>query len=85
MEAVGAGTAPIDVAPIFLCGCQSVSVAWGAMPEFRGKKEDDYGQFTGIGIREMAGCNKVMRKDGVSGTQYDNGMVTGFVAAVASS
>lgn len=82
---VGVGAAGIDVAPVFLCGCQSVSVAWGNMPEFRAKKEDDYGQFTGIGISEMAGANKIMRKDGVSGTQIDNGIVTGFFSAVASA
>jgi hypothetical protein len=85
MEALGAGTAPIDIAPVFLCGCQAVSVAWGNMPEFRAKKEDDYGQFTGVAITEMAGANKIMRKDGSSGVQIDNGMVTGFVAAVASA
>jgi len=85
MSGEGAGTSPIDIAPIFLCGCQAVSTAWGNMPEFRAKKEDDYGQFTGIGISEMCGANKIQRKDGVTGTQYDNGMVTGFVAAVASA
>lgn len=81
----GVGANSIDVAPVFLCGCQSVAVAWGSMPDFRGKKEDDYGHFTGVAIREMAGANKVMRKDGVSGTQVDNGMVTGFFAGVASA
>jgi uncharacterized protein DUF4043 len=81
----GAGLAGIDVAPVFLCGCQAVSVAWGAMPDFRKKNEDDYGHFDGIAIRELAGANKIMRKDGVSGTQVDNGLVTGFVAAVAST
>jgi hypothetical protein len=81
----GVGAASIDVAPVFLCGCQSVSIGWGNMPEFRAKKEDDYGQFTGIGISEMCGANKIMRKDGVTGTQYDNGIVTGFVSGVASA
>jgi hypothetical protein len=81
----GAGAAGIDVGPVFLCGAQSVCVAWGNMPEFRAKKEDDYGQFTGIGISEMAGANKIMRKDGESSTLVDNGMVTGFVSAVASA
>lgn len=85
MTGVGAGTTPIDVAPVFLCGSQSVSVAWGMMPEFRKKNEDDYGQFTGIAIAEMCGANKIMRKDGASGTLVDNGMVTGFFAAVASA
>jgi hypothetical protein len=55
------------------------------MPEFRAKKEDDYGQFSGIGISEMCGANKIQRKDGVSSTQYDNGIVTGFVSGVASA
>jgi hypothetical protein len=81
----GVGSGPIDVVPVFLCGCQAVGVAWGGMPEFRGKKEDDYGQFTGVAIREMAGANKIMRKDGVTGTQVDNGLVTGFFSAVASA
>jgi hypothetical protein len=85
LPAAGAGSPGIDVAPIFLCGCQSISIAWGNTPEFRAKKEDDYGQFTGIGISEMCGANKIMRKDGVSGTLIDNGLVTGFVAAVASA
>lgn len=81
----GVGAGGIDVGAVFMCGCQSIAVAWGNMPEFRAKKEDDYGQFTGIGITEMAGANKIMRKDGESGTLIDNGIVTGFVAAVAST
>lgn len=82
---IGVGANSIDVAPVFLCGCQSVSIGWGNMPEFRAKKEDDYGQFTGVGISEMCGANKIQRKDGVSGTFYDNGMVTGFFSGVASA
>lgn len=82
---IGVGNNSIDVAPVFLCGCQAVSIGWGSMPNFRAKREDDYGQFTGIGISEMCGANKIQRKDGVSGTFYDNGMVTGFVSGVASA
>jgi hypothetical protein len=82
---VGVGASAIDVGPVFMCGCQSVAVAWGSMPDFRKKNEDDYGQFTGVGIREMAGANKIMRKDGTSGTLVDNGIVTGFMSAVASA
>jgi hypothetical protein len=81
----GVGASSIDVGPVFLCGCQSVAVAWGNMPTFRTKNEDDYGQFSGIGITEMAGANKIMRKDGETGTLVDNSMVTGFFSAVASS
>jgi hypothetical protein len=75
----------INISPVFLCGAQSVAVAWGKEPQFTSKKEDDYGFFTGVGIEELIGCNKVMRKDGVAGTYKDHGMVTGFFAAVGDA
>ncbi len=81
LSAVGASS--IDVAPVFLCGAQSICAAWGQEPMFTAKKEDDYGFFSGVGIEEMIGVNKVMRKDGVSGAFTDNGVVTGFFSGVA--
>ena len=75
----------INVSANFLCGAQSVGVAWGQEPMFTAKKEDDYGFFTGIGIEELIGCNKVMRKHGVAGTFKDHGMVTVFAAAVGDA
>lgn len=75
----------INVAASFLCGAQSVAVAWGQEPRFTAKKEDDYDFFTGIGIEELIGCNKVMRKHGTLGTYKDYGMVTVFSAAVADA
>jgi hypothetical protein len=65
-----------------LCGAQAVGVAWGQEPRFTAKKEDDYDFFSGIGIEELIGVNKVMRKHGVAGTYKDHGIVTGFFAAV---
>ena len=75
----------INVAANFLCGAQAVAVAWGQEPRFTAKKEDDYDFFTGIGIEELVGCNKVMRKHGVAGTFKDHGVVTVFAAAVSDA
>lgn len=83
LSAVGASS--INVGPVFLCGAQSVGVAWGQEPNFTMKKEDDYGFFTGVGIEELIGVNKIMRKHGVAGTFKDHGIVTGFTAAVADA
>lgn len=75
----------INVSCAFLCGAQAVGVAWGQEPRFTMKKEDDYEFFTGVGIEELIGVNKVMRKHGVAGTYKDHGMVTGFFAAVGDA
>lgn len=77
--------ATINVAANFLCGAQAVAIAWGQEPRFTEKKEDDYDFFTGVGIEELVGCNKMMRKHGVAGTFIDHGMVTVFAAAVGDA
>jgi len=69
----------------FLCGAQSTAIAWGQEPRFTAKKEDDYDFFSGIGIEELIGANKVMRKHGTLGTYKDHGMVTVFAAAVGDA
>jgi len=80
-----AGNSSIDVGPVFLCGAQSVCVGWGQEPMFTMKKEDDYGFFTGVGIEELLGVNKIMRKDGDAGTFKDYGVVTGFFSATGDA
>jgi Protein of unknown function (DUF4043) len=75
----------INVTANFLCGAQAVAVGWGQEPMFTMKKEDDYGFFTGVGIEELVGANKIMRKHGVAGTFVDHGMVTVFSAAVGDA
>lgn len=81
----GAGAGSIDVGLSALCGAQSVAAAWGQEPRPVMKKEDDYEFFTGVGIEEMLGVNKIMRKHGTLGTFRDNGMVSGFFAAVGDA
>ncbi len=78
-------TSTIAVAPVFLCGAQSVCVGWGQEPQFTMKKEDDYGFFSGVGIEEMVNANKIMRKDGDAGTFVDNSVLTGFFSGVADA
>ena len=68
-----------------LCGAQSICAAWGQEPRPTEKKETDYDFFTGAGIEEMIGVNKVMRKHGTLGTFKDNGIVSGFFAAVGDA
>lgn len=75
----------INCGASFLCGAQAVGVAWGQEPKFTAKKEDDYEFFSGIGIEELIGVNKIMRKHGVAGTFKDHGIVTVFSAAVADA
>lgn len=75
----------VEVSPVFLCGTQALCMGWGSMPDFRKKGEDDYGHFTGIGITEMSGASKVVRKDGETGALIDNSIVTGFFSGVATA
>jgi hypothetical protein len=75
----------IDCGMAVLCGAQAVCAAWGQEPRPTEKKETDYDFFTGAGIEEMIGVNKVMRKHGVAGTFRDNGIVSGFFAAVGDA
>jgi len=75
----------INCGAAILCGAQAVAAAWGQMPRPTEKKETDYGFFTGAGIEEMIGVNKIMRKHGVTGAFKDNGIVTGVFAAVGDA
>lgn len=63
-----------------LVGAQAVCVAIGADPEFREKKEDDYGHIKGIAIRECLGVNKLQKFDPGTGSYVDHAVVTGFSA-----
>ena len=80
----GAGSGSINVGGVALCGAQAIACGYGQEPAFKKKNEDDYGFFEGIGIEEMMGVNKIQRKDGVTSDFIDNGVVTGFFAAVGA-
>lgn len=68
----------IDCAPNFLCGAQSVAVAWAKMTEAI-KDEDDYGNVKGVGVREWRGVQKLFFND------KQHGMLTFYTAGVADA
>lgn len=82
----GAG-GTVDVAPIFVCGQNALTLAWGQMPKPTERKEDDYGFLIGRGVESVYGVAKMFVRnpydDGYSGTYGFKqwGMVTLFVAS----
>lgn len=75
----GVGAGAIDVGPVYLCGAQSVVLAWGQEPKSTKKNETDYGFAIGIGIEECRGIQKAVFNN------KDHGMVSGYFAAVADA
>lgn len=74
----GKGNSSADVRPIFVCGVQSVGVAWGQEPTPR-QQTTDYDFRQGVAIEELLGVKKMA----FNGRQH--GMVTVFCAAAADS
>jgi len=89
LPTAGAG-GTVQVAPIFLCGQNAITVAWGQMPKPTERKEDDYGMLIGRGVESVYGVAKMFvrrpMEDGYTGTPAYGftqwGMVTLFVASV---
>lgn len=83
----GAGTAGIDVGGVHLCGAQALGMAIAKRWETSEKKEDDYGNEQGFGYRAIDGLEKLRFGTGGSDTTTpkDNGVVSGFFAAVADA
>jgi hypothetical protein len=79
---VGVGSGSCDVEPVYLMGAQALGIAWAQRTKST-TDTDDYEFLHGVGIQEMRGIEK-LRFDTTGGsTPKDNGMVTGFFAAVA--
>lgn len=83
----GAGSGPVDVEPVFLCGQAAMAYAMGQMPRPTRLEDGDYDFVTGLGIEAQYGVGKIAKAPlaaGASatvGSLVDWGMVTGFVAA----
>lgn len=76
-----AGASSARVEPVFLCGQQAATVAWGQMAKPTFRKEDDYGFITGTGIEMAYGVSKIFKKHPNTGTKLVQfGMATGFFA-----
>lgn len=74
LGAVGAASAPVS--PYYLCGAQSVGVAWAQTTKSTTDTRD-YGFVKGVGIHEMLGVEKLVYNS------KDHGVFTGFVGAAA--
>lgn len=81
----GVGASGIDVGGVFLCGCQAMGLAMANRWKSTEKKEDDYQNEQGVGIRAIDGLDKMTFGTGSADTddQKDHGIVTGYFAAVA--
>lgn len=77
LDAIGASSC--DVRPVFLCGLQSVGIAWGQEPTMRMDLTKDYSFRPGVAIEELL----TVKKLAYNGKQH--GMVSGFFAAAADS
>lgn len=73
------GAASCDVRPVFLCGAQSVGVAWGQEPQLITDLTADYKFRPGVALEELLRVKKLA----YNGKQH--GVVTIFVAAAADS
>jgi len=77
----------IDVGPVYLCGAQALAYALAQRWTSRTKNEDDYGSKFGVAIQQIYEVNKMVFGSGADDTTTpkDNGIVTGFFAAVADA
>jgi N4-gp56 family major capsid protein len=75
----------IEVAPVYLCGAQSLALVYGKRWHTI-TKTFDYGDKYGIAIEGILGARKIQFGSGANDldTLKDNGVVTGWFAAVAS-
>lgn len=82
----GVGAGAIDVAPVYLCGAQAVGMGWAKRTKTM-TEEFDYGDKHGCAVEEIRGIQKLTFGSGAGDTDdlKDNGVVTGFFAAVADA
>jgi hypothetical protein len=89
-----AGVSSARVEPVFLCGQQALTMAWGQMAKPTFRKEDDYGFVVGVGVEMAYGVGKIFKKH-TRNTNPANwvgptnlvqwGQVTGFYAATGDT
>lgn len=75
----GTGASSADVRPNFLCGAQSVAIAWGQEPQFQTDLQKDYKFRPGVAIEELLNVEKIIFNS------KQHGMVTWYTAAAADS
>ncbi len=76
----------VQVAPAFFCGAQALGVAWAMRPQTV-EEEFDYKRKVGLAVKQWYKVEKLRFGTGSTDTTdyKDNGMVTGWFAAVADA
>lgn len=83
----GSGAAGIDVGAVHLCGASALGLGIAKNWERTELKEDDHQNEEGFGYRDISGLEKLRFGTGANDTDVprDNGVVSGFFAAVADA
>ena len=76
----------VQVAPSFLCGAQALGIAWAMRPETV-EEDFDYKRAIGLAVKQWYKVEKLRFGSGATDTDNykDNGIVTGWFAAVADA
>lgn len=76
----------VQVAPAFFCGAQALGIAWAMRPQTV-EEEFDYKRNVGLAVKQWYKVEKLRFGSGTTDTTdyKDNGMVTGWFAAVADA
>jgi N4-gp56 family major capsid protein len=83
----GLGTSSANVTPVYLCGAQSLAMAW-AKRWATVTDEFDYGDKYGVAVEAIYGVRKIIFGTSISAdttTPKDNGVVTGYAATTGTA
>lgn len=86
IEDIPTAASTVTVAPAFFCGAQALGMAWSMRPQTV-EEEFDYKRAVGLAVKQWYKVEKLRFGSGdTDTTDYkDNGMVTGWFAAVADA
>src|ERR1700688_2415780 len=75
-----AGSAAIQVSPVFMCGQSAMAWCWGRMPRPTFRKDDEYQFLRGVGVEMAYGLKKIAKLSPANNYQ-EWGIFTGFFAS----
>lgn len=86
IEDIPTVTSGVQVAPAFLCGAQALGMAWAMRPQTV-EEDFDYQRKVGLAVKQWYKVEKLRFGTGPADTDdyKDNGLVTGWFAAVADA
>lgn len=86
IEDIPTVSSTVVTAPAFLCGAQALGVAWSMRPQTV-EEEFDYKRAVGLAVKQWYKIEKLRFGSGSTDTDdyKDNGLVTGWFAAVADA